>query len=151
MKEGYGIENTARGVIFDDIGYMALLKVTKENYYKLPGGKIEPNETKEQAFIREGREETGCEIKVLSFLGKIEQDFCARKVHQVSFIFIGEVVGEKKALDLTADEIARGFELIWVLPETAIDLMKRSVPSIKIGEKIQKRDLEIISKFLDTN
>lgn len=34
------------------------------NYWEFPGGKLEPEETKEEALAREIKEELGCEIQV---------------------------------------------------------------------------------------
>ncbi len=39
--------------------------MTLGNYWEFPGGKIELNETKEQALIREIKEELNCEIEIL--------------------------------------------------------------------------------------
>jgi len=36
--------------------------------WELPGGKVEPGETPEQAAVREVREELGCTVRVLGFL-----------------------------------------------------------------------------------
>jgi putative hydrolase of HD superfamily len=55
-------------------------------YYTVPGGKIEPGETPEEACIREVLEETGITVEitsdfaVLSNLGRIEHYFCAGKL-----------------------------------------------------------------------
>ena len=50
---------SARGVIFDDCGRIALVYSQKEKYYKFPGGGILSGEDKKEALIREVREETG--------------------------------------------------------------------------------------------
>ena len=49
---------SARGIIFDDFGRIALVYSQKEKYYKFPGGGIHKDEDKKEALIREVREET---------------------------------------------------------------------------------------------
>ena len=43
--------------------------------YMLPGGKIEPNETKEQALIREIKEELDCTIEPIKFALDLEYQY----------------------------------------------------------------------------
>lgn len=43
--------------------------------WEFPGGKIEPNETAEQAIVREIREELDTTIEVVSFFDTIEYDY----------------------------------------------------------------------------
>ena len=50
---------SARGIIFDDCGRIALVYSQIEKYYKFPGGGIREGEDKKEALIREVREETG--------------------------------------------------------------------------------------------
>ncbi len=38
--------------------------------WQFPGGTVEPNETDEQAVIREVKEETGCSISIVKLLGE---------------------------------------------------------------------------------
>lgn len=50
---------SARGIIFDECGRIALVYSKKEKYYKFPGGGIQKDEDKKEALVREVREETG--------------------------------------------------------------------------------------------
>lgn len=45
------------------------------NMWEFPGGKIEPNESKEDALIREIKEELELDIKISSFLTTVEYDY----------------------------------------------------------------------------
>ena len=54
---------SARGIIFDDSGRIALVYSQKEKYYKFPGGGILADEDKKEALIREVREETGLVVQ----------------------------------------------------------------------------------------
>lgn len=49
------------------------------NYYDIPGGKIEKNETNEQAAIREFKEETGIDIFNLKLVGNLIVE-CPKKI-----------------------------------------------------------------------
>ena len=46
-----------------------------EGYYEFPGGKIELNETKEEALIREIKEELNIDISIDSYITTIEHDY----------------------------------------------------------------------------
>jgi 8-oxo-dGTP diphosphatase len=43
--------------------------------WEFPGGKIESNESKEEALIREIYEELNCKIKVLDYLGVVQHEY----------------------------------------------------------------------------
>jgi 8-oxo-dGTP diphosphatase len=63
-------------VIRDAAGRILLVQRGHEpgkGLWSVPGGRIEPGETDEQAVVREVREETGLEVECGSLLGAIER------------------------------------------------------------------------------
>jgi 8-oxo-dGTP pyrophosphatase MutT (NUDIX family) len=77
----------------------------------LPKGHVEPGETPAQAAVREVREETGLDARVVSELGPIEYWFVAddRRVHKTVHHFLLEATG-----GLMGTEELEVSEVAWV-------------------------------------
>jgi 8-oxo-dGTP diphosphatase len=74
-------------VIRDEAGRILLIKRGHEpgkGLWSVPGGRIEPGETDEQAVVREVREETGLEVACGPLLGAIERPGMAGTILQIS-------------------------------------------------------------------
>lgn len=56
-------------LLFDTDDRLLLLKHTKTGRWVAPGGMVEPDESPEQAAVREMREETGCEVHLVDTVG----------------------------------------------------------------------------------
>lgn len=71
---------SSRGIIIDnDCVYLMFRRRIKDDgtikeYYSIPGGGVEDNETLEDAVIREIKEEFSVDIKIDGYLGKDEGD-----------------------------------------------------------------------------
>jgi 8-oxo-dGTP diphosphatase len=57
------------GVVVIEDGKLLLLKRKKHGHFELPGGRIEPGETKEAAAVREAKEEIGCDVELIQYMG----------------------------------------------------------------------------------
>jgi len=65
MKEKIQLSGCA---IIDKDKLLVLWKI-KHLHYEFPGGKVKLGETFEETAIREAREEIGCEVKIIKYLG----------------------------------------------------------------------------------
>jgi mutator protein MutT len=62
-------------VITDSSGRLLVVRRAHEpgaGRWSIPGGRVEPGETDEQAVMREAREETGLDVSVGRLLGEVE-------------------------------------------------------------------------------
>jgi 8-oxo-dGTP diphosphatase len=57
------------GVIYDAQSRVLLVRQSADSLWSTPGGIIEPDETPATAVVREVREETGLEVRVVRLLG----------------------------------------------------------------------------------
>lgn len=122
----YPMRKAVRAVVFDPEGKIALLHVTRDQYYKLPGGGIEQDENHEAALQRECLEEIGCRVEVLDELGMIIENrkFCNLK--QISYCYFAKQVGNQNKPNFTTDEIEEGFEELWVPYKKAMALLEKN-------------------------
>jgi ADP-ribose pyrophosphatase YjhB (NUDIX family) len=60
---------TAAAVVFDAQGRLLLHRRSDNGHWALPGGALETGETAEQSIIREVKEETGYDVKVIRLIG----------------------------------------------------------------------------------
>ncbi len=103
-----------------------------KNWWEFPGGKIESDETAEQAVIREIREELAAEIRVEKKLCTVEYDYPA--FHLVMECFLCSVVSGN--LTLLEHENA-----IWLSAEKL-----KSVKWLPADEKILEKIKPILEK-----
>jgi 8-oxo-dGTP diphosphatase len=143
----YRKRSAARGIIYNHEGNIALLHVTQDHYYKLPGGGIEGNETPEEAFIRECQEETGVTGVIVDTLGEIIEYRKPFRMVQTSYCFIAKQEGERKSVSLTDSEKKRGFVCIWTPLSEATQLISQSHATTVEGlEYILPRDTLILNR-----
>ncbi len=147
--EKYKERFAARAVVFDQDGNVALLYVSKHNYYKLPGGGIEKEENIVEALKRECLEEIGCNVEVKNEIGEILEYRDQHSLKQVSYCYVANVVGPKGEPHFEQGEIDEGFQIVWVSLDKAVELMRQSRSNIYNGNFIVIRDLALLEVVSD--
>lgn len=148
----YRVREAARAVVMDGEGNIALLHVTRDQYYKLPGGGIEGSEDRIAALQRECLEEIGSEIDVVDEIGMIieHRKFCSLK--QISYCYLATLKGDKGEPHFMDDEIEEGFESVWLTYKDALTaLSKNEATNLEGHAYIVPRDiifLKAAEKFI---
>ena len=147
----------ARGIIIDNNGKIALFNKVKKNEFKLPGGGIDDDdEDPRQAFLREVKEETGCDVEIIDFLGYIEERRSQDNFKQISYVYIAKVIKNTYKLKLTSKEKDEGGKVIWVKPIEGLELVKKCINNLQASKHenlyhskfIVTRDLKILEFYL---
>lgn len=143
----YKLREAVRAIVFNADEKVALLKVVRDSYFKLPGGGVEDGEDFETALRRECLEEIGCKIKNVSPLGFTEEYWKEDTEKQISYCYVAELYGPKRNPDLTQSEKDRGFETIWMTVDEAVTTLKSCKPTQWEGDYIPQRELLFLREF----
>lgn len=121
-----GKRPSVRGIIIRD-GKVAMLHSRKYNYYKLPGGGIEADETLEETLVREVKEESGLVVKTetiqeYGYVRRVEKGRFEDKFIQENYYFLCDVEDNIVSQNLDDYEEFEEFELEFVAPLAAIEM-----------------------------
>ncbi len=146
------VRPSARCIAVRD-GRVAMIYSRKYNYYKFPGGGIEPDESREDALVRETAEEAGLVIKPdtvreLGYVHRVQKSWRPTEDYfvQDNYYYLCEVEDEIVPQSLCGYESDEGFALEWVEPDHAIEVNRTADHGPKDKNMIERetRVLEII-------
>lgn len=124
---------TVKAVLFNEASEIALIGNNVNDFFLLPGGGVEGDESVLDGIIRECQEETGCEIEIQNALGKTE-DFRLRDTkHCISFGYSAKVISYGTPT-LTEGEADIGAYVKWLSLPKAIELFKLQEEKVRAGE-----------------
>ncbi|GBF75001.1 NUDIX hydrolase [Paenibacillus sp. 598K] len=121
----------SRGVLIDDEMNVAMMHLSKNDLYKLPGGGINEGENIREAFLREIQEETGYEAEIIYELGYIEEHKNRNDFMQFSYCFIAIVTSKATPshLNLTENEMQLCMSVKWMTFDKALEVIIYSASS----------------------
>lgn len=133
------IHKKSAGGIVHSKGRFLTLNVTKYKEIVFPKGTIEPNETPEQAAIREILEETGYHVKIKEPLGEVSYEFDendGKRYRKTVYHYLFELIDENEQPipSLEGHEEEEGIENLWLSLKDARKLLTHE----ESKEKLQK-------------
>lgn len=135
-----------RAVVFDG-DKIALIKVSKHNYYMLPGGGLD-NDDVQTGLVREILEELGTEAILGSEIGTIEVFFDRWQQKQIDYCFTAHLIRANSEKALTDFEVEEGHEIIWAANiDEAIKLVETAIPEQTDGKLVRARDLKFLQVY----
>ncbi|HBS46295.1 MAG TPA: ADP-ribose pyrophosphatase [Paenibacillus sp.] len=145
----FNIRKSARAIVVNSQGKMAVLFVSKEQYYKLPGGGVEPGENLREALKREVLEEVGVEVEVVNEIGLVIEYRNKDELLQFSYCYFCKVIGETQNTTYTEDEINAGYELNWIGIKEAVSIISNNSTENYVGKFIVRRDRAVLEKAIE--
>lgn len=140
---------SVRGILIRD-GLVAMAYVSRMGYYKFPGGGMEPGERREDALVREIREETGlvvdqASIRPFGLVHRIIHGDESEIFDQENYYYFCSASG-KLSQRLDDYEAQDGFTLRWVRAEEAIAANRANpeCPGLYPGSEREARVLELL-------
>lgn len=124
LKTQYELRKSARVILLNADGEIAVQHLQNYNFYKLPGGGVDAGETIEKAAKREAKEEVGCDCEIIRPIGVVIEYRDKYKLIHISYCFVAKVVSPITAPAFEASEIKAGQTNIWVASERVLELVK---------------------------
>lgn len=146
------VRPSVRSIIIRD-GRIAMVHSIKYNYYKFPGGGMEPGETQIDALIRETMEEAGLavilsSIREFGYVHRVQKGKKEDMFIQDNYYYLCDVEPEIRPQELDDYEANEHFTLEFIAPETAIDI-NRNCPHGPKDQNMLEREARVLEILME--
>ena len=138
---------TARAVVVNPTGQIAVMYAAKFAIHTLPGGGVEEDESVESALRREIAEETGCTIAAIEPLGIITENRAHANYTQVNHYYIVRTADDMLHPHLTELEEANGTRAMWCTFDEAWERITGPIYDRPQGKFLQARDMKALEAY----
>ena len=138
---------TARAVVVNPAGQLAVMYAAKFHIHTLPGGGVKAGESIESALRREIAEETGCTIAAIEPLGVVTENRAHADYTQVNHYFIVRTADDALHPHLTALEAENGTRAMWCTFDEAWERIATPVFDRPQGKFLQARDMKALEAY----
>lgn len=147
------VRNSARSIIIRD-GKIAMIHSLKYDYYKFPGGGIEPGEDPVEAMIRETREEAGLvvvpgSVREYGFVHRIQKSDSNpdEAFVQDNYYYLCDAQEQAASQELDGYEAKENYTLEFVDPATAIR-KNRGVAQSPYNRMMFEREARVLEMLI---
>ncbi len=137
-------------------GKVAMVYSQKYNYYKFPGGGIEPGESREEAMIRETLEEAGLavissSVREFGYVHRVQKSDYGDTAYfvQDNFYYLCQVENGVRPQSLCGYESEERFTLVWVDPVEAISVNRMQDHGPKDRQMLE-REARVLELLMDS-
>lgn len=140
--------DVARAILMDGDGHFAVHrlhgfdKFGDRNYFETPGGGVDEGETPEIAVIRECYEETGYDVEVVEFLGKVTDFYNCLARKNVNYYFLCKAKSSSTGTHFASEGDTLIAETLF-LPIDEIIEKYESTPNTMLSKIVKTRELPV--------
>lgn len=116
-------QTSAGGVVLHD-GKVLTIKWRTKNAIELPKGKLDPGESAEDAALREVKEETGYDVRIISALPSVSYEFDLEDgihYHKIVHFFLMELANSDAPIPEREEQ--ETFDTLWLSFDDALRLL----------------------------
>jgi 8-oxo-dGTP diphosphatase len=146
----YQLRKSARVILENEAGQIAIQHLQNYGFYKLPGGGVDAGETIEEALIREVREEVGCDCTITQPIGITIEYRDKYKLVHISYCYVAKVTSAITEPAFEEAEIKAGQKNIWVDRAAVMALIESGARSNYESHFNIPRELAFLTEYLRT-